>query len=125
MRTVLACWIALGLIFVLTQRPVRTAFASESDAVIQLRTYDYARAGSLTIEKAQKRVSFVFNRVGINTQWVSLSAAHCDTNWYIALSSYAAAPAKSLPSGKSLRRTSGSVLEQVKEECYSQGGVRR
>lgn len=71
MRTVLACWIALGLIFVLTQRPVRTAFASESDAVIQLRTYDYARAGSLTIEKAQKRVSLVFNRVGINTQWVT------------------------------------------------------
>ena len=56
---------------------------------------------------------------------MSISAAHSDTNWDIALSSYAAAPATSLPSGKSLRRTSGSVLEQVKEECYSQGGVRR
>ena len=39
--------------------------------VIKVRSYDQAGAGSSVIEKAQRRVSFVFKQVGITAQWVA------------------------------------------------------
>jgi hypothetical protein len=47
------------------------ARASQTDVVIRLRSYDYARVGNAIIEKAQQRTAFAFKQVGINTDWVA------------------------------------------------------
>jgi hypothetical protein len=48
------------------------SFAQEQQGpIVKVRAYDQAGAGSSVIEKAQRRVTFIFDQIGIRTQWVA------------------------------------------------------
>jgi len=51
---------ALGLMLIADPTPV-----------IKLRSYDHAGVGNQVMEKAQRRVSFVLEKVGVNVEWVT------------------------------------------------------
>ena len=63
--------VALTWILVTWAFPSAIFGQQEPGPVIKVRIYDQAGAGSPVIEKAQRRVSFVFKQVGITAQWVA------------------------------------------------------
>jgi hypothetical protein len=69
--------IAFGLVWITTLRLLRTASAeAASDPVIEVRAYNQAGVSTETLERAQREVSFIFKRIGVNAQWVPQGEPH-------------------------------------------------